>query len=161
MKVSLQLNKNKSAVSSLVAYVLLISNKIGRSVTVYNWLRFYVSEETVEQCPDAVNIIIRSYNCTSGTDGFLNITLKNKGRFSVDGYILRVHDNPDAEFGLYTLTDTGSPIAPGKEDNAVYSFAESYDGKTFTEITLVEVQPFLMKSGKISCKSYASQKIIC
>ncbi len=159
MKALLQLDKN--AVSNIIAYVLLISITIGLSVMVYNWLRFYVSEEEVGQCPDTVNLIIESYTCVSGTSGFLNVTLKNKGLFNVDGYTLRVHDNPDAEFGFYTLTETGSPITPGKRDTTTYSFTESYDGKDFTKITLVEVQPFLTKNGKISCKSYASQKIIC
>ena len=159
MKVLSPLNKN--AVSNLIGYVLLISITIGLSVFVYNWLRFYVSEEAVEQCPDTVNVIIKDYNCTSGTNGFLNITLKNKGLFSVDGYTLRVHDSIDAEFGFYILTDTGAPIAPGEENTTIYSFSESYDDKNFTDITLVEVQPFLIEMGKINCKSYASQKIIC
>ncbi|MCK5449280.1 hypothetical protein KAI32_00270 [Candidatus Pacearchaeota archaeon] len=155
------LHQDKKAISNIVAYVLLISITIGLSITVYNWLRFYVSEEIVEQCPDSVNIIIEDYNCTSGTNGFLNITLKNKGLFSVDGYILRVHDSSDAEFGFYVLTDTGTPITPGAKDITIYPFNESYNGKNFTSITLVEVQPFLTKKGTISCKSYASQKIIC
>ena len=155
------LQSNKNAVSNLIAYVLLISITIGLSVMVYNWLRFYVSEEEVEQCPDTVSVIIKDYSCSKGTSGFLNVTLKNKGLFSVDGYILRVHDSLDAKFGFYVLTDTGAHIAPGKEHTTVYSFTESYDGKNFTDITLVEVQPFLIKQGEISCKSYASQKIIC
>ncbi|MFH1238276.1 MAG: hypothetical protein ABIH79_01950 [archaeon] len=159
MKDLLPLNKN--AVSNIIAYVLLISITIALSVLVYNWLRFYVSEENVEQCPDTVKVIIKDYNCVSGTDGFLNVTLKNKGLFSVDGYTLRVHDNPDAEFGFYTLTDTGSPMTPGEESTTSYQFTEDYNGKTFTDITLVEVQPFLIKSGEINCRSYASQEIIC
>lgn len=155
------LQKDKNAVSNIIAYVLLISITIGLSVMVYNWLRFYVSEETVEQCPSTVNVIIKDYYCSSGANGFFNVTLKNKGLFNVDGYILRVHDRPDARFGFYILTDIGAPIAPGEENISTYFFNESYNGKNFTEITLIEVQPFLTKTGNISCKSYASQKIIC
>ena len=155
------LQSNKNAVSNIIAYVLLISITIGLSVMVYNWLRYYVSEETVEQCPDTVNVIIEDYSCNSGTNGFLNVTLKNKGLFNVDGYILRVHDSLDARFGFYTLSDIGAPIAPGEKDSTLYFFNDSYNGKNFTEITLVEVQPFLTKMGNISCKSYASQKVTC
>lgn len=155
------LQKDNNAVSNIIAYVLLISITIGLSVMVYNWLRFYVSEEKVEQCPDTVSVIIESYNCVSGTDGFLNITLKNKGLFGIGGYKLRVNDNPNAKFGFYALTDNGAPIAPGKENTTIYPFTESYSGKNFTDISLVEVQPFLIKNGNISCKSYATQKIIC
>ena len=155
------LQQDKNAVSNIIAYVLLISITIGLSVMVYNWLRFYVSEETVEQCPSTVNVIIEDYYCVSGANGFLNVTLKNKGLFNVDGYILRVHDTLDAKFGFYVLTDVGTPIAPGEKDVSIYLFNQSYDGKNFTEMTLVEVQPYLIKTGNISCKSYASQKIVC
>lgn len=159
MRVLLQ--KDKNAVSNIIAYVLLISITIGLSVMVYDWLRFYVSEDIVEQCPSTVNVIIKDYSCTSGTNGFLNVTLKNKGLFNIDGYILRVHDTLDANFGFYVLTDVGAPIAPGEENSSIYLFNQSYNGKNFTEMTLVEVQPYLTKTGNISCKSYASQKIIC
>jgi len=155
------LRSNKNAVSTIIAYVLLISITISLSVLVFNWLRFYVSDEEPAQCPDAVNLIVESYNCTSGVNGFLNITLKNKGRFSVDGYVLRVHDRPNAEFGFYTLNKTGSSFAPGEKINGFYPFNKSYGGKRLSTLTLVEVQPFLMKGQKVSCKSYAYQKIIC
>lgn len=155
------LQQNKKAISAIIAYVLLISITISLSVLVYNWLRFYVGEEEVAQCPDAVNVIISSYNCSLGPGGFLNITLKNKGRFSVDGYTLRVHDSPDAELGFYVFNETGSAFAPGEEVSSFYSFSKTYDGKIFTRLTLVEVQPFLVEESKISCKSYAYQKIVC
>ena len=150
------LHQDKKAISNIVAYVLLISITIGLSITVYNWLRFYVSEEIVEQCPDSVNIIIEDYNCTSGTNGFLNITLKNKGLFSVDGYILRVHDSSDAEFGFYVLTDTGTPITPGAKDITIYPFNESYNGKCCKQNYQSNWNSPKMMNGSISqsfCKS--------
>jgi hypothetical protein len=136
---------------------------------VYGWLRFYVSEDEVETCSDGVNIIIRSYECFTGSK--LNITLKNKGRFIVDGYILRVHDRDEAEFGIYTFDDKGVEIKPGEEHNQAYYFGGS--GSRFLElnpnenevlntVTLIEVQPFMRENnGEIKCKAYASQKIVC
>ena len=49
--------------------------------------KFKVGEDEVETCPESVDVIIKDYNCMAGENGFLNISLKNKGRFSVDGYV--------------------------------------------------------------------------
>jgi hypothetical protein len=108
-----------------------------------------------------VDVIIEDYACVPGADGFLNISLKNKGRFNVDGYILRVHDSPDAEFGFYILNETGKLLAPGEKDSSTYFFNGSNQGKNYTNMTFVEVQPFLSDGRKISCKSYAYQRIVC
>ena len=167
MRSILQFN-NKRALSNVIAYVLLISITLSLSVLVFGWLRFYVSESSVEECSDNVNIIIESYTCISGSTGSLTVTLKNKGLFTVDGYILRVHDRDDAEFGFYTFDETGKGVSeegikPGEEHSATYPFSEHLvkDGEALTTITLVEVQPFMEENGKVSCKSYASQRVVC
>jgi hypothetical protein len=169
MRALSRLGKNKSALSNIVAYVLLISITIALSVIVYNWLRPYVSGDEVETCSDGVNIIIRSYQCFEGSGGRLHVTLKNKGRFSVDGYILRVHNRTGAEFGVYLLNDTGTKIEPGVERTDVYFFnAQSFIdlndlnvGDDLNTVTLLEVQPFMTENGEIKCQSYASQEIEC
>ena len=150
---------NKRALSNVIAYVLLISITLSLSVLVYGWLRFYVSESDVEECSDNVNIIIKSYTCSSGNDGNLTVTLKNKGLFTVDGYVLRVHNREDAEFGFYTFNDTGIEIKPGEEHEDVYLFPAG--DENLETVTLVEVQPFMMDKGQVSCKSYASQRVEC
>ena len=118
MRALLRLSRDRSALSNVVGYVLLISITIGLSVLVYNWLRFYVSEGDVEECPEGVNVIIRNYECSASHiefgPGRLKVILKNKGRFTVDGYVLRVHDRPGAEFGFYVFDDVGTVIAPGE-----------------------------------------------
>jgi hypothetical protein len=135
-------------------------------VLVYNWLRFYAGEEDAEGCPEGVNVIIRSYECYSsdpdlGT-GRLKVVLKNKGRFSVDGYILRVHDQIGAEFGFYVFDEAGVAIAPGAEYEQTYNFSDyDFDGYNISTITLVEVQPLVVSDDGASCKSYASQEILC
>ncbi len=169
MKALSQLGKKKNALSNIVGYVLLISITISLSVLVYGWLRFYVSEDEIEMCPSGVNIIIKDYGCIKSpvgetpNKGYFNITLKNKGLFKVDGYILRVHDRDDANFGFYTFDNDGTVIMPGEEYSAIYYFADKTfaDGKVLKTVTLIEVQPFIMDGGKISCKSYTSQKIEC
>ena len=146
---------NKKGISVIVGYVLLVSMTLGLSVMVFNWLKFYVSEGEVAECPDNVNIVIKDYEChqsvfSLGTDpdkiGNITITLKNKGLFSTDGYILKFHDREEAEFGIYSLNDTGKALAPGEEQKDVYYFDEIV-GHEPTTITLIEVQPFLKNEG--------------
>ncbi len=167
MKNLSQLNKKKKALSNIIAYVLLISISLSLSVIVYNWLKFYVSEDDVETCSDGVNVIIENYECyqfnkTTNKSGWLKVILKNKGLFTVDGYILRVHDRPDASFGFYVFDDVGAPIAPGREYNATYYFNENIiDGYELSDVTLVEIQPFITNKDNINCQSYSSQKIKC
>lgn len=165
MRVLLRLSKDKSAISNMVAYVLLISITIGLSVLVYNWLGFYVGGEDIKECSEGVNVIISSYECFSTNsfgNGSLNVVLKNKGRFTVDGFIVRVHDRPGADFGFYVLDDAGVALAPGEEHERTYEFKDyDFDGHELKTVTLVEVQPFMMDGGNISCKSHTSQDVTC
>jgi len=165
MRVLLWLSRDKSALSNIVGYVLLISITIGLSVLVYNWLRFYVGEDDIEECPEGVSVIVRNYECYATNEngaGRLKVILKNKGRFTVDGYILRVHDQPGADFGFYLFDEVGMAIAPGEECEQTYYFGNySFDGYNISTVTLVEVQPFMTDKGEISCKSYASQDVLC
>ena len=181
MRALLRLGKDKSALSNIVAYVLLISITVALSVIVYGWLRFYVSGEEIEECSEDVNIIIRSYECFLPSDtsedreaqGRLNVALKNKGLFTVDGYVLRVHDRPGATFGFYIFDEVGTKIKPGEEHIQNYYFNDT-DDADYSEfkylnkvdfflrnVTLLEVQPFMMEGGEISCKSYSFQEVKC
>ncbi len=172
MRFLLPLNKNKSALSNVVGYVLLISITISLSVLVYGWLRFYVQDEDVDTCSDGVNIIIRSYQCflpgTDGKGGRIKVVLKNKGLFTVDGYELRVHDRGGADFGFYLFDKEGAEIKPGEEYNETYYFVNNLQkgdsgliDYQLDDVTFLEVQPFMKEGENIRCKSYASQEVVC
>ncbi len=166
MRALFQSTKNKKALSNIVGYVLLISITLSLSVLVYGWLKFYVSGDDIETCPNGVNIIIKDYECVStvlgGEDGYLTLTFKNKGLFTVDGYLLRVHDRQDADFGFYTFDETGAVIKPGEEYIKTYNFDENIiNGYKLKQVTTIEVQPFIMEEDQINCKVYTSQKISC
>jgi len=150
----------KRGLSNLVAYVLLITITISLSVFVYAWLKTYVGGDEIEACPSNVNIIVSGYECVSGVNGNLSVRLKNKGLFNVDGYVLRVHDRPDAEFGFYVLDSAGVGVVPGEEINASYNFTD-YTGGSLTDVTFVEVQPFIMDGDRVACEAYSSQKVVC
>ncbi|MDD3993925.1 MAG: hypothetical protein PHX15_01885, partial [Candidatus Nanoarchaeia archaeon] len=89
---------NKKGISNIIGYVILISITISLSILVYNWLSFYVQEDTTPKCPDGISISIEDYSCSPS---MISIKLKNRGRFSIDGYIMKVHDDINAELGMY------------------------------------------------------------
>ena len=151
--------EEKRGLSNLVAYVLLISITISLSVLVYGWLKSYVGDDDVPECPSNVNVVIEGYECVSGTDGTLTVYLKNKGFFDVDGFVIRVHDRKDAEFGFYVFDEGGVPLSPGESWSWTYNFADYSD--IDDEVTLVDVQPFLIDGEKVACESYASQRVSC
>jgi hypothetical protein len=149
--------KNKRAVSLIISYVLLISIGIALSGLVYSWLRFYVSEDKTVECKEETILTIRDYKCNDTT---LNVTIKNRGKFSVNGFILRVHDRPDAKQGLYTLSNEIITIAPNEEFEASYDYTKIGD-HDLAGLTLIEIQPFILDGEKIYCESVSSQEVSC
>ena len=78
--------KNKKGVSVVVGYVILITFGIILSVIVYNYLKTYVPKDLLD-CPGGVSLFIKDYECDLNT-GQLNLTIKNNGRFNVEGYFI-------------------------------------------------------------------------
>ena len=105
--------KNKKAVSLIVSYVLLISIGLAISGLVYGWLRFYVDISEPEACPDGVSLMImnHSYNQTLALGGnvSLNLTIENRGRFDIDGLVIRVNNRSDSTTGVYTIYNSEEP----------------------------------------------------
>ena len=156
----------KKGVSLLVSYVLLITIAVALSILVYNWLRFYVQDDDVKECKEGISIVIQDYECllpVGGEDGSLNLTLKNKGRFNVDGFILKVHDRERAELGLYTFSSNGSALITAELYNNLYAFSESKGNTSELEkITLIEAQPFVFENNeKTYCQKVSSQSVEC
>ena len=157
--------RNKKAISVIVSYVLLVVIGISLSVLVYNWLRFYVGEKNIETCPDDINLIIQDYHCQSRQ---LNLTLKNKGLFSIEKYVLRVNDRVGSEIGIYVLNETGTVLAPGEEVNHIYNYGEAKDSNDnlveLINIKLIDVQPYVKSitgNSTIPCTNVASQRVNC
>lgn len=164
MKYLFQLNNQKKGMSEVVGYVLLIVIVIALSILIYGWLRFYVTAEDIPACSDDVNVVLKNQKCSfSGGDIILNITLKNKGFFDVDGYVLRVHDRAGAKMGLYPLDMFGFPLAPNEERSVAYNVSNySFDGYVLGDLTLVEVQPFTKGDDEnISCRISVLQNTQC
>lgn len=164
MKTMYLLRKNKRALSDVVAYALLIAITLSLSVLVYNWLEFQFGGEEVEECPNGVNIVLSSYSCSSGPEGvLLGLNLKNKGRFNVTGYTVRVHNRTGANFGIYSLDLNGSMIPAGQGFFFEYNFSDSSlypeEIQNMNTVTFLEIQPFYKK--RLMCKALSTQNILC
>lgn len=106
--------KDKRGISIVIGYILLITVSIAMSILVYQWLKTYVPKEFLE-CPDGTSILAKeiSYDCTSGSER-LDITVKNNGRFSINGYFIHASDKSDLE-QLATIDLSSELIDDGDE----------------------------------------------
>jgi FlaG/FlaF family flagellin (archaellin) len=91
----LPVKQNKRALSVVIGYILLIAISIAMSVVVYQWLRTYVPKEAIK-CPEGTSVFIKDiyYDCTNSV---LNITVKNNGKFSINGYFIHVSNKSGEE----------------------------------------------------------------
>lgn len=159
--------RNKRAVSEVVAYVLLISISLTLASMVFVWLKGYLpSDNSPIECEENVALIIKDVNY-SCNDKSLNFSVQNKGLFDVSGYITRVNNISAASLGIYTLNKTGVSLVTGDSYREYYSHANQTDeipSKTIGGVlTLLEVQPFLIKNGKVVyCNNFvAKQSLSC
>ena len=155
-KINLQ---KKQGVSEIVAYVLLITIAITLSILVYNWIKPYVQDHKTLECDEGTRLVIDNYICYEDENGEkkINVTVKNRGLFNVDGFVLRANERANADIGIHKLGQedfTQGPLEPGDTFNNTYSFGDELD-----EIALIEVQPFIIDRQKIYCKDVSYQTV--
>ncbi len=153
------------------------------SIIVYAWLKTYVPKDTAK-CSEGTSVFIRDieYTCTSGAET-LNITVKNNGKFSVNGYFIHVTDSPDPEaLATIDISPTitlggkfyGSAIVfndlimnyltPGEPDNVRMS---SFNVSGYVRFYRVEIIPIRIQEEKnrkrtVSCgNAKVSESIAC
>lgn len=148
----------RKGVSLMVGYVLLITLAIVMGIVAYNWMKTYLPRDAVE-CPDGVSVFIKDYSCSSDQ---LSLTLKNNGRFDIEGYLIRVGNTMEAVAtrdltqGLKNL-DSGEVIAngvivylggenslkAGNEKTSIFSNLVNING-----INLIEITPVRLEKGE-------------
>lgn len=155
--------QHKKALSEIVAYALLISISISLSIIVFMWLKDYVGVSEIEKCPDSVLLTIETFELSTLPSTTFTMNVKNRGTFNVSGFILKVHNRTNAEFGIYTINNSGVPLLPGQNISATYDFSKQdtipqTDGPS--SITLIEIQPFITEKNKnILCKSISIRAV--
>ena len=158
---------NKKAISELVSYVLLISLAVAMSGAVYAWLNFYVKNPFPEEsCPE-VRLIIQDYNCAAGK--ILNLTVQNRGRFDVDGYIIKINNGSSRDYNIYEMFHIINGIpSPNYVPFSMEVGASStglFNYTAFNKITAVEIEAVKgvdRSQRPILCKdSVVRQSIAC
>jgi hypothetical protein len=148
--------EDKKAVSLFISYVILIVIAISMSIAVFVWLKVIANPEPVKTCDFGTSIAVYDYSCEVGK---LTLTIKNNGRFNVDGFILRVGDNPEREpitaLLPYAISDRSPekyylftpPLNPGEEREASFSDDTEINGVTtqidFDEIVNIKLYPYI------------------
>lgn len=162
--------QDKRGVSPIIGYVLLIGLALGLAGGVYTYLANYVPS-TNEQCSTDVQLVIQQVECSNQK---VNITLVNRGLFSVDGVYVRVGeegrlakedltDCTPLKCNLYFINYNAALYQNGLAPGQSVSYEESYSGTGESE---VEVQPLIFAAGnerkEILCtKSVIKQVIQC
>lgn len=94
--------KNRRGISVIIGYVLLIAVSIVMSIVVYQWIKTYVPADSIK-CSEGTSIFLRTinYNCDNET---LDITIKNNGKFSINGFYIRVSNKSGEELATIDLS---------------------------------------------------------
>ena len=174
--------KNKRAVSPIIGYVLLITFGIVMSVIAYNYLKTYVPKEGLD-CPEGVSVFLKEYTCDLDND-ILNITIKNNGKFNIQGYFIYASNQSGVEIATLLLAPhylnyTQVPKSFNQSNQIVFSGVtknylipqaeithsfniSSFDSFNFIEITPTRIQDIKNKERFVSCgKAKIREELIC
>lgn len=160
--------KGKKAVSVIVSYVLLISLVLGMSALVYAWLKSRIPGLTPgESCPEGVSLILESYNC-SGI-GIINITVKNRGLHTVNGFVIKMSNSSRGIAGIYPLCITGITPCDFDSNKITYNitplgtandmYTEKFNYTMSNIVRQVEIEPIW--KGLYCEKAVTSQMVRC
>ncbi len=164
--------KNKKAVSLMISYVILVAIAITMAIAVFAWLKIIANVEPVPSCEEETSLTISDYFCEVGA---FKLQIKNNGRFSVNGFILTVGNNPERVptirlIPLNTDEITGEgffifpDLKPGELREAVFTNTEKKsDGRIrevdFEFIKNLKLQPFIIEDNKkIVCENIIKQE---
>ena len=153
---------NKKAVSLMISYVLLIGITLLVATGVYIWVKSYANINPATDCNEDTSVVLEEAICTNQ----LELVFRNNGRFSVDGVFVSVGDDEEivpvtylypADFfagsqeGNYIFEQR---LKPNAVDRAVFSKRVRGGDIQFSEIKIVQFQPFIYEGkNKIICSN--------
>lgn len=161
--------KGKKAVSEIVSYILLISLALGMSALVYSWLKTRIGGVILkESCPEGVNLVLESYNCINDTKT-INITIKNRGLFTVSGFLIKMNNISTGIAGMYPICKAGTASCDFGENKIACNITplgtandihmEKFDYTKYNVIRQVEIEP--MWNGSYCDKAITSSAVRC
>lgn len=149
------IKRNKRAVSLMLSYVLLVVIAISLSIGVYSWLKFMAKgPEELKKCPETVSLVIQDYNCSGVNE--IQVNIKNKGLFNVDGVSVKGTDNKSQEawFKLKDVSEVGNMevgeayiLQKSLKPNDVNSYKFSYEG--LGKLEKIEIEPVRVKEEEV------------
>ncbi len=154
------LGMNKKALSEMIAYVMIIVIAVSISAITYGWLKQWIFRPTELKCREGASLIIEDYSCSQKN---LNLTLRNMGKFSVDGFIIMAGN--DSKRIVYPLKLKGSneigdilftPNAsrPGEAKSFVFDYAP------LGSIASIKITPYMTNKIKVLCEEAITKQDI-
>lgn len=141
----------------MVSYVLLIVIAIGIAVGVYAFISAMVPRAT-DKCPSETALIIQDYQCDPALKT-INLTLKNKGLFSLNGYYITASNQSGR---MPTIKINSTEGGEGQVDFGAFPLApnnistEGFDYSALNTLKKIGITPYRTNSkGKISICSDA------
>lgn len=149
-------SKNKKALSEIVAYVLLIVISLSLASGIFIWLKNIVPPDK-ETCQEDVSLSIKSYVCDVPTKT-INITIENKGFFSVAGFFIRgsnqtnnlpiillAQEDPKSSQGRYDFKD--KKLLPGASETISFKYVyynPPYFNYSINPLKKIQIQPYVL-----------------
>lgn len=150
---------DKKAVSLMLSYVLLISLAIVMALLIYAGLKIIANVKQVQSCEQGTHLIITDESCN---DEYLTLSLKNNGRFNIEGFIMSYSNDKrkkptdpmllqeDSDVGHYYFTreTPPNPLEPEVEKTI------TINRKTVNRLEKISIQPFVKSetTGIVVCE---------
>jgi len=138
----------------MVGYALLIVIAVSLSVIVYAFLIRYVWRPP-ETCDEGVSLIVEDYNCDT-TANLLNLTVKNQGRYSLDGFMIHGSNKTVKWFAMNQATESElneEVLFEGDRLNASMSRNFLFDYTEHNSINRIEIKPLQAGKKLIVCEN--------
>lgn len=141
---------NKKAISEIISYVLLVVLAVGLATATYFWLLEQTNVIPEDICPEGVSITVENYTCS---DGKIDLTLKNSGRFNVAGVRIKKINNTETNFEYDLKTVLNTDNNPLNVTNITKIENIVYEGT----LEKIRIYPYVLDN---SGKSYICEKAV-
>ena len=159
---------NKSGISEMLSYIILVAMVMGLAMAVFAWLRVMSTTTQTADCEDGTSISLDNSSC----DGYsITFVLRNNGRFNISGVTITVGNDSQISPSTYlkdraiVFGGAGSygthlflpEIDPGNTQNITFENLSKTGTLNFNTIRVVQIQPFILSNNE---KIYCTNSVI-
>ena len=158
---------NKKALSEMLSYVMLIAIVISISIGMFVWIKSFANVNPIADCEEGTSINLNGYSCPCIGVGncTFKLTVKNNGRFNMEGVIVAISNNPKREPSYYLINkeDTkknspgyaifSPPLKPNTEKEIIFTntFQTGKPGDPASTIDKIVCQNVVIKQQIENC----------